>query len=343
MSATENKAVLFDAQGNLHWQSTPDIAPKPGEVEVAVRLTTVNPIDAKRRRGYGRKVFSLKGANPQQLALGNDFVGSVTRVGAQVTEFEVGDRVFGVKPPSRQGPHAQRLVVQEGQLHHAAPTLSDELLVTLPYNACTVLRAFDAIGLQASNAQGKRVLVAGAGGGLGSIALGFLRLWGADVTALDRPANHARCAALGAAQVCTDREIPAMQGRFDAVLNFASWELDAALCRALRAGALGYATTVHPMLSLLDQKGLLWGAFAIARTRRQGHQQVPKGARYAWALFSLKKGDLAAIQKFALSTQPVPLIGVRAPMSKAALAFDHVEQMQAGRALLTNLVSGEVA
>lgn len=343
MSTAENMGVLFDAQGQLHWQAVPSRPPQPDEVEVAVSLASVNPIDVKRRRGYGRKVFSLKGANPKQLALGNDFVGSVNRVGAQVIGFKAGDRVFGVKPPSRHGPHAQRLVVKVGQLHHAESTLSDELLVTLPYNACTVLRAFEAIGLQASNAHGKRVLVAGAGGGLGSIALGFLHQWGADVTAIDRPANHARCIALGAAQVCTDSDLPSMQGTFDAVLNFATWELDAALCRTLRAGALGYATTVHPLLSLLDQKGLLLGALAIARARRRGRRQVPQGARYAWALFSLKDGDLAAIQEFARVTQPVPLIGLRAPMSEAGLAFDHVEQMQPGRAVLTNSVSGEMA
>lgn len=336
MSKAANQAVTFDQKGQFHWGQISDVPLRNDEVEINVSLSTVNPIDAKRRYGYGRKVFRLKGADSKNLALGNDFVGVVARVGSGVVDLLVGDRVFGVKPPGKFGPHALRVIIKSTYAAKASADLTDELLVTLPYNACTVLRSLESIGVHPTNAASKRILVCGASGGLGSIALGLLRQWGATVTAVDRTENHARCLTLGAQAAYTDKDLPNLRGKFDAVLNFASWGLDADLCRTLCSGALGYATTVHPLLSLLDKKGLLLGAIAAAQTRRRGRMNVPKGARYEWALFDAKAKDLQLIQDFALSTRPQAHIGIRTPTSEAHLAFAHVEQMRPGRALLTN-------
>lgn len=336
MSTLGNMAITFDALGKFQWAARPDTVLRADDIEVEVALSTVNPIDVKRRYGYGRKVFQLKGANAKNLALGNDFVGIVSRVGRSVLDLKPGDRVFGVKPPSKYGPHALRVVVKRTQTLKANANLADELLVTLPYNTCTVLRSFDSIGINSTTAKGKKILVCGAGGGLGSIALGLLCQWGAEVTAVDRTENHARCLAQGAQSVCSDKDLSDQQGRFDAVLNFASWELDSVLCRTLRPGAMGYATTVHPLLTLLDEKGLVLGAIAAISKRRQCCKNVPKGARYAWTLFDLNAGDLELMQNFALSARQQPHIGIRAPMPQAYLAFAHVEQARAGRALLTN-------
>lgn len=341
MSAANNKAVTFDLQGQFRWAQSPDAPLRADEIEVAVALSTVNPIDAKRRYGYGRKVFQLKGANAKNLALGNDFVGTVSRIGNSVVDLKPGDRVFGVKPPSKFGPHALRVVVKRSQALKANADLSDEQLVTLPYNTCTVLRSFESVGINATTAKGKKILLCGASGGLGSIALGLLCQWGAEVTAVDRAENHARCLAQGAQSAYTDKDLSDQQGKFDAVLNFAAWELDSALCCTLRSGAMGYATTVHPLLTLLDEKGLVLGAIAALSKRRQCRKNVPQGARYAWALFDVKAGDLELMQNFALSARPQPHIGIRAPMPQAHLAFAHVEQARAGRALLINNAHGD--
>jgi D-arabinose 1-dehydrogenase-like Zn-dependent alcohol dehydrogenase len=336
MSKPANQAVTFDQKGQFQWGQLSDAPLRNYEVEINVSLSTVNPIDTKRRYGYGRKVFQLKGADSKTLALGNDFVGIIATVGNGVVDLCVGDRVFGVKPPGKFGPHASRVVVKRSQAAKAHADLADELLVTLPYNACTVLRSLESIGVRPTTAKSKQILVCGASGGLGSIALGLLRQWGATVTAIDRAENHPRCLTLGAQAAYTDKDLPRLQGEFDAVLNFASWELDADLCRTLCTGALGYATTVHPMLSLLDKKGLVMGAIAAAQTHRRCSKNVPKGARYKWALFDVKAGDLELIQDFAHDTHPQAHVGIRVPMFEATLAFAHVEQMRPGRALLTN-------
>lgn len=341
MSTAINKAATFDPRGQFRWEDCSDTPLRVDYIEVAVALSTVNPIDAKRRYGYGRRVFQLKGANTKNLALGNDFVGTVSKIGSRVVDIQPGDRVFGVKPVSKFGPHALRVVVKQSQALKANADLSNESLVTLPYNTCTVLRSFEAIGVNSTTVKGKKILVAGASGGLGTIALGLLCQWGAEVTALSRTENHAGCLSVGAQSACSDKDLSDQQGKFDGVLNFASWELDSVLCCTLRPGAMGYATTVHPLLTLLDEKGLVLGAAAAFSKHRQCRKNVPNGARYAWALFDVKAGDLALMQNFALSARPQPHIGIRAPMPKAHLAFAHVEQARAGRALLINNVHGD--
>lgn len=338
MSTAGNKAATFGSDGQFRWADCPDVPLRTDEIEVSVVLSTVNPIDVKRRYGYGHRVFKLKGANIGNQALGNDFVGTVSKVGREIVDLSPGDRVFGVKPPGKYGPHALRVVVNRLQVLRASKDLSDEQLVTLPYNTCTVLRSFESIGINSGTAKGKQILVCGANGGLGSIALKLLLEWGSKVTAVAHAKDHEQCLALGAIAVCTDAGISELKNGFDAAFNYAAWELDSVACGTLRADALGYATTVHPLLKLLDEKGLILGAFAAAMQRKKCGKNIPKGSRYAWVLFSLKDGDLQLMQDIALKTHLQPHIGICAPMSQAHLAFAHVEEKRAGRALLSNKV-----
>ena len=70
--------------------------PAKGNVLVRVQATSANPIDAKRAAGYGRRLLGLKGAARFPLVLGNDVAGVVEAIGAGVTRFALGQRVFGL-------------------------------------------------------------------------------------------------------------------------------------------------------------------------------------------------------------------------------------------------------
>ncbi|QHO73525.1 hypothetical protein ACH79_13570 [Bradyrhizobium sp. CCBAU 051011] len=80
--------------------------PAAGEIEVAVAAASVNPIDVRRAQGYGRRLLSLVGAGRFPMVLGNDFAGPVTALG-DIDAFKIGDRVYGVKPPSAEGKAVQ--------------------------------------------------------------------------------------------------------------------------------------------------------------------------------------------------------------------------------------------
>src|SRR4029077_1534760 len=85
------------AAGAFEIRQKPRRNPAADEVAITVAAASVNPIDVRRAEGYGLRLLSLLGAGKFPIVLGNDFVGTVASVGAQVSTFKPGDRVYGVK------------------------------------------------------------------------------------------------------------------------------------------------------------------------------------------------------------------------------------------------------
>src|SRR5271165_4380728 len=98
--------------GGFDMREVPRRPPAADEIEVAVEAASVNPIDVRRADGYGRRLLSLMGAARFPMTLGADFAGTIAALGARVSGFAVGDRVYGLKPVSRDGSHASHIVVK---------------------------------------------------------------------------------------------------------------------------------------------------------------------------------------------------------------------------------------
>ena len=153
--------------------------PKAGQVLVRAQATAVNPIDARRASGYGRRLLGLKGAATFPLVLGNDLAGVVEAVGTGVSRFAPGQRVFGLVATGKEGgAHASHVVVPQEQLRAAPEEVELETLAVLPYSFSTMWLALRSSGLAAANAAGMRVLVNGASGALGQLSLQLLRALG---------------------------------------------------------------------------------------------------------------------------------------------------------------------
>lgn len=194
--------------------------------------------------------------------------------------------------------------------------------------------------LLALKGAGRFPLVHGASGGLGQIALQVLTRWGASVTAVSSTAHLETCRALGAATVWdrTQRRLEDVPRHFDAVLNFGSWDDDAVLLGRLRDGALGYATTVHPLLANFDRHGWLAGAWRTRNDRARGRALAKaKGARYGWTVFRPDGEALDALQRFLAQGMPALPVGLAVPLADAGRAFEHVASQRSGRAVLRPL------
>ena len=325
----------FGDAGQVRLREQPPPKPGRGEIVVRVEAASVNPIDARRRAGYGRRLFSLMGAARMPLVLGNDFAGTVCAVGRDVTALREGDTVFGAKPPSSQGTHATHVVVDARLALRQPPGLTAGQLATLPYNFLTVTRALAGAGITREAIAGRRVLLHGASGGLGLIALRLLQGMGARVTAVAGGANRQACLQAGAANVVDRHAVPlhALPREYAATLNFANWEDDATLLRLHAPGSLGHATTVHPLLGQLDQRGLLRGLAASWFMRRSVTTHLPGGARYVWTVFRSDEAALASLAEWAPLLN-LPMTLATYPLAKAAQAHRHVEQHHPGRAIL---------
>ncbi|WJD60210.1 zinc-binding alcohol dehydrogenase family protein [Pseudomonas kurunegalensis] len=177
-------------------------APKPGarDLLVEVRAIAVNPVDTKIRASRG-------GDQPQ--VLGWDAVGVVREVGPEVTLFQPGDEVFYAGAIDRPGSYSELHVVDERIVGHKPRSLDNAGAAALPLTSITAWELlFDRLGVEENGGEGQRLLVIGAGGGVGSIlvqlASKLTRL--TVIGTASRPETQAWVKALGAHHVVDHAE-----------------------------------------------------------------------------------------------------------------------------------------
>ena len=195
------KAVVCDRYGPpdvLVLRDVPRPAPGSGEVRIKMRATTVNRSDTETRAGtppVARLVTGLR--RPRRRILGTELAGVVEAAGPGVTEFTVGDDVFGVKAWTF-GAHAEYVCMrQSAALAHQPAGLGFEEAAAVCDGVILAL-----MGLRPAQVRkGRSILVYGASGSIGTAAVQLSRYFGADVTAVCGTKNLELLANLGADQV----------------------------------------------------------------------------------------------------------------------------------------------
>ncbi len=142
--------------------SIPDV--EAGEVLVRVHATSVNPFDAALRAGYLAGYFTPT----FPLILGTDIAGTVERLGPGVESFSVGDQVYGRGGVIRDGTYAEFAKVPATDLAMMPSTTDFKVAAALPHVSLTAWQALFELG---GLSEGQTVLVHGAAGGVGHIAV----------------------------------------------------------------------------------------------------------------------------------------------------------------------------
>ena len=232
------RAAVTEAFGGIdrvHVRDLPRPTPAPGEVLVRVKAAALNPIDCKLREGTLRLVFRVK----PPFVLGFDLAGEVEAVGAGVTRLRPGDAVFGAM--SRPGAHAECAVAGEELLLPKPSRLSFEEAAAIPAAAMSALQALRDTRLGA----GQRVLLNGAGGGIGTFAIQIAKARGARVTAVASAGNQDLLRGLGSDE-CLDyakEDFARREAAFDAILDLVPNRSFPGCRRALAPGGT-YLTTL---------------------------------------------------------------------------------------------------
>ncbi len=213
------KAVQFDSYGGidvLEVRDVPRPVPGAGEVLVEVRAAGINISEAVLRSGALHYLWPLTFPSGQ----GSDLAGVVAELGSGVNGFGVGDEVIGFS--NRRSSHAEYVTVPANQLTPRPAAVSWEVAGSLYVVGTTAYAAVRAMSL----VPGDTVAIAGAAGGIGSIAVQLARRAGATVLGIAGPSNDAWLADHGAVPVNYGPDLPTRlraatpSGRIDALLDF---------------------------------------------------------------------------------------------------------------------------
>src|SRR6185437_14093383 len=191
MTTTETmKAVLIHSFGGPEVLRMEDVSrPEPGPHEVLVRVHAagVNPVDWKIREG---KLGNI----PLPSIMGSDFSGEIEALGPDVTEFRVGESVFG-SVSDGSGSYAEFALAPVSQIVEKPPGLDHVQAAGIPVPAMT---AWQALFDEAKLRRGQKVLIHAAAGGVGSFAVQFAKWKGAYVIGTASDPNGKLVESLGA-------------------------------------------------------------------------------------------------------------------------------------------------
>jgi len=193
------RAVVFDRYGPPEVLRLEDVerpTPKAEEVLVRVHVTSVTRTDCGWRRAdpfFSRLFTGVR--RPKYRIPGMELAGEVEAVGSAVTQFEVGDRVFGLRG---SGANADFVCVREaGALAHIPDGLSFEEAAAGVDGGCIALACL----AQAGDLEGKSIVVYGASGAIGTAAVQLAKHFGAHVTAVCTAKTLELVRSLGADEV----------------------------------------------------------------------------------------------------------------------------------------------
>jgi NADPH:quinone reductase-like Zn-dependent oxidoreductase len=195
------RAVICDRYGPpdiLRIEEVERPVPKEDEVLVRIHASTVNRSDAHNRAGrplVSRLFHGLR--RPKRRIPGSEFAGVVAEVGAAVTEFDVGDGVFGVYPffEVREGAQAEFMCIPESApVAHIPKGMGFDEAAAVPDGAILALGCLRRVDLR----KGQRILIYGASGSIGTAAVQWARYFDAHVTAVCNTKNLELVRSLGA-------------------------------------------------------------------------------------------------------------------------------------------------
>jgi NADPH:quinone reductase-like Zn-dependent oxidoreductase len=323
------KAIVRRAYGGPEVLRLEDVAaPEPGprEVLVRVRAASVNAMDAHMLLGRPALARLFTGlARPKSPRAGVDLAGEVVSVGAEVTRFAPGDAVFGVA----RGAFAELVCAAEDKLARKPAALSFEDAASLPVAGSTALQGLrDAAKLKS----GEKVLVLGAGGGVGSFAVQIAAAMGGEVTAVTRSEHVERVRALGAARVIdrTLADFAAVEARYDLIFDLGGIRPFRTLRRVLgpegRVVAAGVGGLGKPTLGGMTA----WaGRIAAGMLRsRLGPQKL------IFTLAAIRPADLDALAAMVEAGAVRPPVTARFPLAQARDAFHALLDGAAGGKIL---------
>jgi NADPH:quinone reductase-like Zn-dependent oxidoreductase len=191
------KAMQFDRFGGpevLQLVEVPKPKPAAGEVVVDIHAAGINPADWKGRAGLNDNSKNTKFPHIP----GRDFSGVISAIGDGVTDFKIGDPVFGVVAVTTEATYCEAVAIPATMIGHKPANVSHAEMAAISLGALTALIALEDTAKLKS---GETLLIQGGAGGVGGMAVQIAHNTGAKVIATARGSNIDYVKSLGADQV----------------------------------------------------------------------------------------------------------------------------------------------
>jgi len=292
------KAIRIHNYGGpeaLQYEDAPRPKPQAGEVLIRVHAAGVNPIDWKVREGHMKDFWPHK----FPLILGWDLSGMVEELGRGVSQFKIGDEVYSIPDPTRDGAYADYIVVRELELALKPNSLHHIRAAAVPLAALTAWQSlFDTAQLQ----PGQRLLIHAGSGGVGHFAVQLAKWKGAYVFATASTKNQDLLRELG-----VDQPIDYTQQRFEDIARNIDIVLDTIGCE-----------TQERSWSVLKKGGNL-----VSLVQPPSEEKAKElGVRAAFVAGHPSGAQLAEIAKIIDSGKLAPVIDRILPFSEVRRAHE---------------------
>ncbi len=320
------KAMVQDTYGSAEVLRMADVdRPEPGAGEVLVRVRAV---------GVDQGVWHLMAGEPYLVRLvcglraprarvrGAEMSGTVAAVGAGVTGFAPGAEVFG----SCDGAFAEYVCGPADRFAPKPAGLSFEQAAALPISGATAIKALREVG---KLAPGQRVLVIGAGGGVGTYAVQLAKAWGAHVTGVCSTSKVDLVRSIGADEVVdyTREDFADRPERYDLIVDTAGNRTLAHLRRAL---------TPRGTAALVGGENHGRWVGSLKRTLRATLLSPFVRHRLVGVISLHRNEDLVLLSELVAAGKLKPVVERSFPLAEAADAVRHLEAGRArGKVVLT--------
>ncbi len=284
--------------------------PNPNQVLVKLKASSVNPVDHKIRSGFMAGMLKKK----FPFTLGWEGVGIITEAGGEVNSFQVGDEVMVMPNFMEGGTYAEYVVVAEQEVVLKPRTLSFNEAAIIPFSIGT---AYTSLVEDAQIAKGQKLLIHGAGGAVGQMAVQIAKMHGLDVIGTASGENIKELQTLGIDQVIDYRttDFSKELQNLDVILDLVGGETLAKSYPLLKKGGTIITTTQPPSKSELNKHGIT-GKMTFTTNNADKFKQIDQ-----WLDEGLIKVKAPKVFELAAAMDALSLVEKRKAKSKVVFEF----------------------
>lgn len=330
------KAWLLNRYGKgqaLRLTELPDPVPGPQDVLVRIHAAGLNPLDLKLRDGAFKPILPYT----PPLTLGHDLAGEVVAVGAQVTGWEIGDRVMARVRDGRIGTLAELIAVDTADLAPVPAGLTMAEAAALPLVSLTAWQVLVETG---GIGPGAKVLIHAGTGGVGSMAIQLAKYLGAHVATTASAKSTDMLRDLGADQVIDYRTeaFASILSGYDLVLCSLEGEVLTKSVRVLKPGGKLISISGPPTPDFAKAAGLNPILGLIFRLISTGIRRKAKaaGVSYSFHFMRADGGQLTQISRLVEAGALRPVLDRSFPFAQTNDALAYLETGRAkGKVVVT--------